>query len=62
MLPLLALQLGFLAALIGCFVTATKTVAAESLLQGRIHLDSMNTVHYMAPIAALFLLPRVIFV
>eukprot|EP00249_Psilotum_nudum_P025176 c29411_g1_i1 orf=241-1242(-) len=45
---------GFLAAFIGCLVTSTKTILAESLLHGY-KFDSINTVYYMAPYATMIL-------
>jgi solute carrier family 35 protein E3 len=45
---------GFLAAFLGCMVTSTKTILAESLLHGY-NFDSINTVYYMAPYATMIL-------
>lgn len=46
--------LGFSAALFGCLAASTKTILAESLLHGY-NFDSINTVYYMAPFAAMIL-------
>ncbi|KAE8769024.1 UDP-galactose transporter 1-like [Hordeum vulgare] len=45
---------GFCAAMIGCLATCTKTILAESLLQGY-KFDSINTAYYMAPFATMIL-------
>lgn len=52
---------GFIAAMLGCFVTSTKTILAESLLHGKYNFDSLNTVYHMAPYATMVLvLPALI--
>lgn len=51
---------GFLAAFVGCIVTSTKTILAESLLHGY-NFDSINTVYYMAPYATMILAPFALF-
>lgn len=48
---------GFIAALTSCFLTGLKFVLSASVLGGSIKLDSINLLLYMAPPAALMLLP-----
>eukprot|EP00850_Spirogloea_muscicola_P013756 SM000095S24970 [mRNA] locus=s95:259012:260455:+ [translate_table: standard] len=48
---------GFLAAVVSTLFTALNSILAEVLLKGKVSIDSLNTVYYMAPQIALMVTP-----